>query len=72
MPTAQNAPQLTKDHLLGIDTLTAILGLSRSTVYRLVKVRKFPAPWKVAGRSLWKSGEIDAWMDTLRNDEVSL
>jgi len=37
-------------------------GLGRSTIYRLVTERKFPAPVKLAGRADgWRATDLDRW-----------
>ena len=50
----------------------SITGLSRTSLYELVKQGRFPSPRKPSPRvSLWCSEEILGWMDSLpeRNSE---
>lgn len=38
-------------------------GLSPSTIYRLVKAGKFPAPIQLSARAVgWQSDAVDAWL----------
>lgn len=40
-------------------------GLSRSTLYSLIKEKKFPAPVAIGIRAVgWLSSDIDAWIET--------
>ena len=37
-------------------------GLGRSTIYRLMTERKFPAPVKLAGRAVgWRATDLNRW-----------
>lgn len=39
-----------------------ITGLGRSTIYRLMKAHRFPAPYRLAERAVaWKQTDIDQW-----------
>jgi len=41
-------------------------GLGRSTIYRLMSERKFPAPVKLAGRAVGRrSIDLDRWSATV-------
>lgn len=38
-------------------------GLSRAHIYKLVKERQFPAPYKLSERvSVWNEHEVSAWL----------
>lgn len=40
-------------------------GLSRASIYRLVKEGKFPAPFKLSERaSAWDAQAIDQWLES--------
>ena len=42
--------------------LEDMLGISRSTIYRLMLDEEFPRPIKLGGRAVgWKSEDIDEW-----------
>jgi prophage regulatory protein len=49
--------------LLRLPELTARLGISRSSVYRLVAEGKFPAPLKLTAQTIaFKASEVDQWI----------
>lgn len=40
-------------------------GLSRSTLYSLIKEKKFPAPVAISVRAVgWLSSDVDGWIET--------
>ncbi len=42
-----------------------LVGLSRSTVWRLVNVGQFPAPIKIGRRAVgWRASEIHDWLQS--------
>jgi len=49
--------------LIKIDTVCAIVGVSRATVYRLIKSDEFPGPVKIGAASLWVEREVIGWVD---------
>ena len=53
----------TTDRLLRLDEVKSRCGLSRSSVYRLMRDGAFPEPLKVGLRSVrWPQAEIEAWV----------
>ena len=49
--------------LLRLNEVQARCGLSRSSVYRLLRNGSFPAPLKVGVRAVrWPESEITAWL----------
>jgi prophage regulatory protein len=48
---------------LRIGDVQAATGLGRSTIYRLIEQKRFPAPIKILGRqtSAWLASEVTAW-----------
>lgn len=47
-----------------IDDLKEVIGLSKWTVYDLIKKGKFPRPVQLsANRVGWRAGEIQSWVD---------
>ena len=51
--------------LLRLQHVQALTGLARSTVYKLISEKNFPAPIPLAGRAVaWDSRAIDAWIDS--------
>ena len=55
------------DSLLGWREVRARCGnIGRTSVYRLIRDGKFPAPVAVgSGRVMWRATEIEAWMAAL-------
>lgn len=46
-----------------IDSVCARTGLSRSSLYRLIKAGEFPSNLSLAGRSrCWDAAAVDAWI----------
>lgn len=42
-----------------------LTGLSKATIWRLVKAETFPRPIKLSERAVgWKADEIDAWIES--------
>jgi len=50
--------------LIKIDTVCGIVGVSRATVYRMIKSDAFPRPVKIGAASLWVEREVIAWVET--------
>lgn len=51
--------------LLRCREVTNLVGLSRSTIYVLVKDGSFPSPIQVGRRAVrWLASEVDAWIDS--------
>lgn len=48
-------------------------GLSRSSLYNLIKEGRFPRPVQISDRSVaWVSDEIDSWINTqIKNGQTS-
>lgn len=51
--------------LLSKREVLGIVGVSFPTVWTWMRDGKFPRSRAVGGRSMWRSDEIDAWLDTL-------
>lgn len=52
--------------LLRLPAVVRHTGLSRSTIYRLMAARHFPAPVKLAGRAVgWRRADVDRWSESL-------
>lgn len=45
-------------------------GVSRSTLDRLIKCGKFPKPMKMGRLNVWKSSDIQAWLDAQKSGAV--
>lgn len=54
---------LPPDSFLRLPAVMAVAGLKRSTIYELIKKRRFPAPEKLtAHASGWRVHEVKAWL----------
>lgn len=61
----QAAQQLT-DFLLRRKDVERIAGISRASIYRLIKTGKFPKPVSLGtGAVRWKQSEVVAWQSSL-------
>ena len=47
-------------NLLRFPALKSRTGLGRTTIYKLIKLKKFPAPVKIGAASGWPEHEVDA------------
>ena len=50
------------ERLLTIRGVVSETGLSKSRIYQLVRLGKFPRPRTIEGRSLWLSSLVAAWV----------
>lgn len=65
-PTAP-PPEASADRLLKLDEVKDLTGLSRPTIYRFMKQRGFPQPYKPGGyASRWSEAEVHAWRESQR------
>ena len=54
------------DYLLPRKTVEKLSGLSRATIYRLIKSGKFPRPLSIGtGAVRWRQSEVLAWQQSL-------
>jgi prophage regulatory protein len=59
-------PPATDSFLLRLRDLKALLGVSRSTIYRLIAERGFPKPYLIGARAVaWRRDEVLAWLGEL-------
>jgi prophage regulatory protein len=55
----------TSAKLYRLPTVIGLVGLSRSTIEKLVKLGEFPAPVKIGERAkAWHSEDVHAWIDS--------
>lgn len=65
----QNTPayvqQQIVDYLLRRKTVEQMSGLSRATIYRLIKLGKFPRPLSIGTGSVrWRQSDVIAWQQS--------
>ena len=54
------------DYLLRRKTVEEMCGLSRATIYRLMKIGKFPRPLSIGTGSVrWRQSDVIAWQQAL-------
>lgn len=54
------------DYLLPRKTVEQLSGLSRATIYRLIKSGKFPRPLSIGTGSVrWRQSDVIAWQQSL-------
>ena len=47
-----------------------IVGVSESTIVRLVKTDDFPRPFKIGGRTFYSEAEIKTWVERRKQDRI--
>lgn len=56
---------MTQQTILRISKAKERTGLSRTTLYALIKEGKFPAPIPLGARAVgWLESEVDAWIES--------
>lgn len=71
-PASGNALAAARPALLRLSEVCRLVGLGRSTIYRRIKEKTFPAPLRVGDRSVrWAGDVIDAWRDALESASAS-
>jgi prophage regulatory protein len=57
--------------LYRLPAVISLVGLSRSTIEKLVKLGEFPAPVKIGERAkAWHSEDVHAWIDSKKRGAV--
>ncbi len=60
------AQQQAIDYLIPRKTVEKMSGLSRATIYRLIKSGKFPRPLPIGTGSVrWRQSDVIAWQQSL-------
>ena len=59
------------DRIVRLNELVTIVGLSRSTIYRLIQENKFPKQIHLSERTMgWRLSIINEWIRQKRSDLV--
>lgn len=59
-------PPATEEALLRLPDLKRLLGVSRTTIYRMIAERRFPKPYLIGVRAVaWRRTEALAWLREL-------
>lgn len=68
--TQSRTDQANHEELLGLARVTHMTGLSKTTIYRLMRDEEFPKPIAVRRRALWPLSRVDRWVrDQIRKAE---
>lgn len=60
---------LTNSYILPLKELPNVLGISRTTLWKLRSEGSFPAPLKLNGKVLgWRRESIVKWLDSLQQE----
>ena len=52
-----------RDQLLTRTEVESRVGLTKTTIYRLMRAGRFPEPLKISTRAVrWSASEIEAWL----------
>ncbi|MBB5675569.1 helix-turn-helix transcriptional regulator [Xanthomonas arboricola] len=62
-PTNPPAPAPPPRKFLRIRDVTSRTGLSKSTIYAKIRLKKFPAHVPLGSISVWVESEVSEWMD---------
>ena len=55
------------DRLLSIQEVVAMVGLSRATIYDMIKRRQFPPPCRAGLRAArWRLSDVQKWIAALK------
>lgn len=50
--------------VMNLNDILTLLGISKSTLYRLIEAGKFPAPFKLGERlNAWRVETIETWLE---------
>lgn len=61
--TGDRLDELGIDYFVRIKDVVQIVGLSKTTVYRLLKAGKFPTPFNISERCVaWRISALKQWM----------
>ncbi|GGH18126.1 transcriptional regulator, AlpA family [Cribrihabitans marinus] len=48
-----------------------IIGLSRSTIYKMIADGDFPQPIKIGARAVgWRESDVSEWLDSRSQDDI--
>jgi predicted DNA-binding transcriptional regulator AlpA len=65
MHQTTQADPLKAGNNLRVSTLAPRLGISKNTIWRLVREGRFPKPIKLSEKvTVWKAADVLAWMDS--------
>uniref|UniRef100_UPI003F84F059 helix-turn-helix transcriptional regulator n=1 Tax=Cupriavidus ulmosensis TaxID=3065913 RepID=UPI003F84F059 len=64
-PRSDNVPNEIQERFVRSEEASTRTGLSRRTLFRLVKANEFPAPYRLTGSLLgWRETDVDRWIES--------
>lgn len=70
-PAVAMAEALSANTLLSLKQVSALVGLTKTPIYRRISESTFPAPLKLSSRaSRWRAGDILRWLEA-QSSELS-
>lgn len=57
--------------MLRIDQVLELFPISKVSLYRLIREKKFPAPEKIGGTSVWASEDLREWRQQSRQRKTA-
>lgn len=67
MGSEDGLTQVTDVRVLRWPEIQKLTGLSRSTIWRLEKVGRFPRRFKIASKAVgWTAGDVRRWVDEMQ------
>lgn len=61
--SSEKATCLPRKELLQVDEVAAKCGISKSSVWRLVREGKFPQRHKIGRMARWRLSDLEAWLN---------
>ncbi len=61
---------MNEEHLLNIQQVAVKVNLTQAWIYARIKAGTFPTGVKIGSARLWKSEEIDAWLEGREKGEA--
>jgi len=64
--TAASVAAPSKDNLIRLPRVLERVGVSRASLYRMIKAEQFPQPIKIGSMSAWPESEVTAFVEGLK------
>lgn len=65
MAVDTEVPNKKRERMIRAPELLGWVGMSRTTIFRLVKAGSFPSPVRLHGTSIaWRESDVDKWIAT--------
>ncbi|NLW05682.1 MAG: AlpA family phage regulatory protein [Pseudomonadaceae bacterium] len=60
---SEKTTDLPRKELLQVDEVAAKCGISKSSVWRLMREKKFPQRHKIGRMARWRLSDLEAWLN---------